>query len=55
MLPNFWDDRKKSQAVFDELNTLKRNYEAVTNLKDEIESNMEMIQLLKDAPDVELQ
>ena len=55
MLSNFWDDRKKSQAVFDELNTLKRNYEAVTNLKDEIESNMEMIQLLKDAPDVELQ
>ena len=38
MLPNFWDDRKKCQAVFDELNTLKRNYEAVTNLKDEIDS-----------------
>ena len=47
MEPHFWDDRKKSQAVFDELNTLKKNDQAVSQLKKEIEDNIEMIQLLK--------
>ena len=55
MDPHFWDDRKKSQAVFDELNALKKSEESVLQLKQEIEDNIEMIQLLKDTPDTELQ
>lgn len=53
--PDFWNDRKRSQSVINELNGLRRDYESVSKLKDEIEGNTEMLDELKDNPDEEVQ
>ena len=53
--PNFWNDRKKSQAIFDELNSLKKTVEQVESLKKEILEHIEMLELIKETPDLEIQ
>ena len=45
--PNFWDDKKKSESIIKELNTLKNKYERTSNLKNHIESNLDILNSLK--------
>ena len=40
---DFWDDNNKATSIIDEINELKRIVERLTNLKNKIESNLELI------------
>ncbi|MBS7020879.1 MAG: peptide chain release factor 2 [Firmicutes bacterium] len=54
-LPDFWSDRKRSQSIIDELNGLKKDYESVSKLKEEIDGNIELLDLVKENSDEEIQ
>ena len=41
--PNFWDDSNKATIIIDEVNSLKKTVERITNLKNKIESNLELL------------
>ena len=41
--PNFWDDSNKATSIIDEVNSLKKTVERITNLKNKIESNLELL------------
>lgn len=41
--PNFWDDSIKATSIIDEVNSLKKTVERITNLKNKIESNLELL------------
>ena len=41
--PNFWDDNNKATSIIDEVNELKKIVERITNLKNKIESNLELV------------
>jgi len=49
--PNFWDDQNKANKVISELNLLKKTIEQIENLKNKIDSNLEMISF----DDIEIQ
>ncbi len=51
---NFWDDKKHSEEVLSELNSLKSKLSKVEELKSKIESNLELTNMLKDNEDKEL-
>lgn len=51
---NFWGDKNKSEAIINELNSLKNNLDDVKLLKEKITNNVEMIDLLKKENDIEL-
>ena len=40
---NFWDDNNKATSIIDEVNELKKIVERITNLKNKIESNLELV------------
>lgn len=47
MSPNFWDDKKNSEAVISELNYLRNTLDSVTEVKDRVSISLEMIEELK--------
>lgn len=52
--PNFWNDKKESEKIISELNLLKKSIEDVSNLKNKIENNLEIIDMLKQELDLDL-
>lgn len=52
--PNFWLDKRKSEEIISELNNLKKELEEMKNLKEKIENNIELIDLLKVENDDEI-
>jgi len=52
--PNFWDDKSHSEEVLNELNFLKGKLSKVEELKNKIESNLEISEMLKENKDEEL-
>lgn len=52
--PNFWDDKKNSESVINELNTLKNTLNDVEKLKNKISSNFELVLMLKTDNDDEI-
>ena len=52
--PNFWNDKKTSESIINELNSLKKVLEDVENLKTKITSNLELIEILKQEEDIEI-
>ena len=51
---NFWDDKNHSEEVLNELNFLKSKLSKVENIKNKIDSNLELILMLKEQVDEEL-
>ena len=51
---NFWNDKKKSETVINELNALKKVLEDVESLKNKINSNLDLINILKQEEDFEI-
>ncbi|MDD6388777.1 MAG: peptide chain release factor 2 [Bacilli bacterium] len=45
--PNFWDDKKNSERVIQELNSLKNQLDSITSLKNDLENDLEMISMLE--------
>ena len=52
--PNFWDDKRNSEKVISELNTLKRSVEEVEKLREKINDNYSVLESLKKNEDDEL-
>ena len=52
--PNFWNDKKKSENIINELNNLKNNLNNVKDIKTKINNNIEMINLLKEEENEEI-
>ena len=52
--PNFWNDKKQSESIINELNNLKKILEDVENLKIKITSNLELVDILKQEEDLEI-
>lgn len=52
--PNFWDSKKDSEKVIQELNDLKRILDNVNSLKNEIDNDMELINILESDFDNEI-
>lgn len=52
--PNFWNDKRNSEKVISELNSLKNSLEKVTELKQKIEANYDITLELKNEEDLEL-
>ena len=46
--PNFWNDRQNSEKIIAEINQIKHKLEIVTELKEKIENNLELIKELKE-------
>lgn len=53
-MPTFWDDRKKSKEIIDELNNLKKVVNEVEFLKNKINTNMELLNHSKKEEDLEM-
>lgn len=53
--PNFWDDKRSSEKVIREVNELKETVENVRNLKNRIDTNLQLATELKNGDDVEVQ
>ena len=53
--PNFWDDKEASEKVLNELNMLKSKLSGIEKLKNTIESNLELANMLKVENDLEVQ
>jgi peptide chain release factor 2 len=51
---DFWNNKKDSEKVISELNDLKRNLDSLTNLKNKIESNYELLEVIKKDFDQEI-
>ena len=51
---NFWDDKSHSEEVLNELNFLKSKLSNIEELKNKIESNLEVVEMLKENSDEEL-
>ena len=51
---NFWDDKTHSEEVLSELNFLKSKLSKIEELKNKIESNLEIVEMLKENSDEEL-
>ena len=49
--PNFWDDKRKSETIINELNSLKRIVDKTEELKNKISSNYSMVEELKESLD----
>ena len=52
--PNFWDDKSHSEEVLSEINLLKSKIIDIEKLKKNIESNVEILNLIKDSSDTEM-
>ncbi len=53
-MPNFWDDRKKSEEIINELNSLKKIVNEVEFLKNKINTNIELLNHSKQEEDLEM-
>ena len=53
--PDFWSDRDESEKVVKELNSLKATLNKVKQLKEEIDNNLEMIDIIDDDLKAELE
>ena len=51
---HFWDNKKQSEQIINEANTLKNQLSEVTELKKKIEANIELLELLKVEDDEEM-
>ncbi len=47
--PNFWDDKKNSESVIEELNSIKNVLENCDSLKNKIDSDIELIDMMDDS------
>ncbi len=54
LLPNFWDSKKDSEKVISQLNELKNKLEKTSKLKEKIESNVEILESIKNEMDLEI-
>ncbi|MDD3453126.1 MAG: peptide chain release factor 2 [Bacilli bacterium] len=45
--PNFWDDKKYSEKIISEANMLRKSIDDVNSVKNKIESNIEILGMLK--------
>ena len=52
--PGFWDDKKSSESVISELNSIKSVLDDCSNLKNKIASDIELINMLNDSYDEEV-
>jgi len=52
--PNFWNDKRNSEKIINELNDLKNKVEKVSELKQKINDNFDIIKELKNTNDNEL-
>lgn len=52
---SFWNDTKEAEKVFQELNDLKDEVNKIESLKDEIETDLELINMLNESVDEELE
>ncbi len=52
--PNFWDDKRESERVISNINSLKNTIDKVKNLKEKITNNFEIVEELKNSYDEEL-
>ena len=52
--PNFWNDKKDSEKILNELNFLKNKLFKLEKLKTNIESNIEILIMLKENMDLEM-
>ena len=43
--PNFWDDKKNSERVIQELKSLKNKLDSITSLKNDSENDLEIISM----------
>ena len=46
--PTFWDDKKKSEKIINELNNIKNTLDECQKLKNKIESDLELTRLIED-------
>ena len=51
---NFWDNKRESEKIINELNELKSDLEDISKIKRKITDNIEMIEMLKESFDQEL-
>ena len=54
LLPNFWDSKKDSEKVISQLNELKNKLEKTSKLKEKTESNVEILESIKNEMDLEI-
>ena len=52
--PGFWDDKKNSEIVINELNSIKDVLDSCSKLKNKIDSDVELIGMLNDSYDEEV-
>jgi len=53
-LPNFWDDKRESEKVINELNSLRKILEKTAELRSKVSDNLFMCEELKENIDVEI-
>ena len=54
MSVNFWDDRDKANQIINEMNSLKEMVTLIESLQDNVNSDLELSELLLDSNDVDL-
>lgn len=52
--PNFWDDKRKSESIIQELNAIKNKLQTIEYLKSKVDSNIELLETLKSNDDEEI-
>jgi len=52
--PDFWNDKKNSENIINEVNEIKTNLNSVESLKNKIDGNLEIVETLKNDFDIEL-
>lgn len=52
--PNFWDDKRESEKIINELNDLKNKLEKTEKLKNKISDNLNLLEELKNNIDIEI-
>ena len=52
--PGFWDDKKSSESVISELNSIKSVLDDCSSLKNKIDSDIELVNMLEDSYDEEI-
>ena len=52
--PDFWNDKRNSEKVIDELNRIQKSLDEIKNLRDKINNNIEMLDALKEENDEDI-
>jgi len=52
--PDFWNDKKNSEKVIAELNQLQKSLDEIKALRDKINNNIDMLEVLKDENDEDI-